>query len=93
MELIPAPVRCTGLSLAYNASVRWFGGTTPLIATWLIAQTGDPISPAYWVALASAVSLLAAILMRETRPETKGEPLPTGRAGVIVLRKERDLER
>ncbi len=82
VELIPAPVRCTGLSLAYNASVGWFGGTTPQIATWLIAQTGDPISPAYWVALASAVSLLAAILMRETRPETKGEPLPTGRAPV-----------
>lgn len=34
----------TGLAFAYNASVGWFGGTTPLIAAMLIAQTGDPIS-------------------------------------------------
>ena len=81
VELIPAPVRCTGLSLAYNAAVGWFGGTTPLIATWLITQTGDPISPAYWVAAASLVSLLAAIfLIRETRPLTEGGSEPAGRA-------------
>lgn len=42
----------TGLAFAYDASVGWFGGTTPLIAAMLIAQTGDPISPSYWVALA-----------------------------------------
>ena len=39
VELIPAPVRCTGLAFAYNASIGWFGGTTPLIATWLITPT------------------------------------------------------
>ncbi len=68
VELIPAPVRCTGLAFAYNASVGWFGGTTPLIATWLIAVTGNPISPGYWVAAAGTVSLVTAIfLVRETR--------------------------
>jgi MHS family proline/betaine transporter-like MFS transporter len=68
VELIPAPVRCTGLAFAYNASVGWFGGTTPLIATWLITTTDNPIAPAYWVSLAGTVSLLSAIfLMRETR--------------------------
>ena len=75
VELIPEPVRCTGLSLAYNTSVGWFGGTTPLIATWLIAQTGDPISPAYWVMLAGSVSLLAAIfLLPETKPSAIEQP-------------------
>jgi len=68
VELIPAPVRCTGLAFAYNASVGWFGGTTPLIATWLIAATGNPIAPGYWVAAAGTVSLLTAVfLVRETR--------------------------
>jgi hypothetical protein len=34
----------------------------------LIAWTGNPIAPTYWVAAAARVSLLAAILlMRETR--------------------------
>jgi MHS family proline/betaine transporter-like MFS transporter len=68
VEMMPASIRCTGLAFAYNASVGWFGGTTPLIAAWLIARTGDPIAPGYWVAVAAGVSLVAAIvLMRETR--------------------------
>ena len=69
VEMIPEPIRCTGLSLAYNTSVGWFGGTTPLIATWLIVQSGDPISPAYWVMAAGSLSLFAAMfLMPETKP-------------------------
>lgn len=68
VELVPAPIRCTGLAFAYNASVGWFGGTTPLIAAWLISETGDPVSPGYWVTAAAGISLLATIfLMRETR--------------------------
>ena len=67
VELIPAEVRCTGLAFAYNASIGWFGGTTPLIAAWLITAPGNPVAPAYWIALAAAVSLLTAIfLVRET---------------------------
>jgi MFS transporter, MHS family, proline/betaine transporter len=68
VELMPAAVRCTGLAFAYNASIGYFGGTTPLIAAWLITATGNPIMPAYWVAAAAAVTLLTAILLvRETR--------------------------
>jgi len=68
VELMPAAVRCTGLGFAYNASIGWFGGTTPMIAAWLINTTGNPITPAYWVAATGAVSLLTAIfLVSETR--------------------------
>ena len=68
VELMPVAVRCTGLAFAYNASIGWFGGTTPLIAAWLITTTGNPIIPAYWIAATGAVSLLTAIfLVRETR--------------------------
>ena len=67
VELIPAAVRCTGLAFAYNASIGWFGGTTPMIATWLITSTGNPIMPAYWIAATGAISLLTAIfLVHET---------------------------
>jgi MFS transporter, MHS family, proline/betaine transporter len=67
VELIPKPVRCTGLAFAYNASIGCFGGTTPMIATWLIASTGNPIAPAYWIAAAGIVTMLTAIfLIRET---------------------------
>ena len=68
VEMMPAPIRCTGLAFAYNASIGWLGGTTPLIAAWMIVETADPIAPGYWVAAAGGVSLLAAlVLMRETR--------------------------
>ncbi len=71
VELMPAAVRCTGLAFAYNASIGWFGGTTPLIAAWLIQSSGTPFMPAYWVAVTGLVSLLTAIfLIRETRFQT-----------------------
>ncbi|HNP60715.1 MAG TPA: MFS transporter [Nitrospirales bacterium] len=67
VELIPAPVRCTGLAFAYNLSIGVFGGTTPLMAAWLISATGNPIMPAYWIAMGGAVTLLTSIfLIRET---------------------------
>ena len=70
VELIPAPIRCTGLAVSYNASIGYFGGTTPLIAAWLITVTGNPIAPAFWVAACGAVTLFTAIfLIRETRFE------------------------
>jgi len=68
VELIPAAVQCTGLAFAYNASIGWFGGTTPMIAAWLIATTGNPIMPAYWVAATAAITLLTAIFFV---PETR----------------------
>lgn len=68
VELMPCSVRCTGLAFAYNAAVGLFGGLTPLIVTWLLAKTGDPIAPAYWVTAATTVSLLTAVIFyRETR--------------------------
>jgi MFS transporter, MHS family, proline/betaine transporter len=68
VELVPSAVRCTGLAFAYNASIGCFGGSTPLIAAWLINSTGNPIMPAYWIAAAASVSLLTIVfLTRETR--------------------------
>lgn len=55
------------------ASIRYFfGGTTPLIASLLNSTTGDPISPAWWIAFAGLVSLLTAILLI---PETRYKSL------------------
>ena len=68
VELMPSAVRCTGLAFAYNASIGFFGGTTPMISAWLINTTGNPITPAYWVAASGAVSLLTVLfLIPETR--------------------------
>ena len=68
VELMPSAVRCTGLAFAYNAAIGYFGGTTPMLAAWLIATYGNPILPGYWVAIAASISLLTTIfLIKETR--------------------------
>ena len=58
VEMIHPSVRCTGLAFAYNASMGLFGGTTPLIAAWLISYSNNPIAPAYWLVFANLLSLL-----------------------------------
>ncbi len=75
VELLPSNVRCTGLAFAYNASVGVFGGLTPLIVTWLLAETGDPIAPAYWIAAMSLLSLITVLFFyRESRHVELLEP-------------------
>ena len=67
VELMPAAVRCTGLAVAFNVAEGYFGGTTPLIATWLIAQTGNPLLPGAWVAFSGLCTLITACAFtRET---------------------------
>jgi MFS family permease len=66
-ELIPTAIRSTTLSLVYAIAATVFGGTTQLVVTWLMAATGDPVSPAWYIAATSAISLVAMALLPETR--------------------------
>jgi hypothetical protein len=43
-EQFPVETRTVGVALAFSISPMIFGGFAPFIATWLIAQTGDPLS-------------------------------------------------
>ena len=61
VELMPQAVRCTGLALAFNVAEGYFGGTTPLIASWLVSSSGNPLLPGCWVALAGAITLITAL--------------------------------
>lgn len=66
-ELMPIAIRSTGTSLIYAISATLFGGTTQFVITWLLASTGDPLSPAYYLAVTSVISLLAMLMLPETR--------------------------
>lgn len=57
VELFPIEVRYTGMSLAYNFTAAFFGGTTPMVATWLIAHTGDNTAPSFYVIACAVVTL------------------------------------
>ncbi|MCW5889912.1 MAG: MFS transporter [bacterium] len=66
-ELFPARVRCSAVSIGYNLALAIFGGTTPLVATWLIHATGDPLAIAWYLMAAAAVSLGVILGLRETK--------------------------
>lgn len=66
VEILPAAVRCSALSIGYNLCLGLIGGTTPMVATYLIARTHDDLSPAYYLMAAAAVSLMTIVGLRET---------------------------
>ncbi len=73
VELFATRVRYSGFSIGYNICVAGFGGTTPYVVTWLTAQTGNPVAPAYYVVVAAVISLLTILTLRENarRPLSK----------------------
>lgn len=62
LEAFPRQHRATGMSVMYSAGVTLFGGFAPLIVTWLIATTGSPMAPAWYLICASSISLVALML-------------------------------
>ena len=64
-EMFPTRVRYTGLSVSYGFAVVLFGGFAPLISTWLVAVTGNPLAPAFYIMAGGAISALAILSMRE----------------------------
>jgi MFS family permease len=49
IEAFPAKIRYTSFSLPYHIGNGWFGGTLPLIASFLAEQTGNIYAGLYWV--------------------------------------------
>jgi MFS transporter, MHS family, proline/betaine transporter len=65
-ELAPWRVRCSVLSVAYNLGVALLGGTTPLVAAWLMVKTGMMLAPAWYLAGAGVLSLIGALFLPRT---------------------------
>ena len=58
-EQFPVTTRAVGIAFSYSMSASIFGGFAPFVATWLIVQTGDPLSPAYYLMSTALLSVLA----------------------------------
>ena len=67
-ELAPWRVRCTVLSISYNFGVALLGGTTPLLAAWLVSRTGFTLAPAVYLAASGALSFIGALALPKTMP-------------------------
>jgi MFS family permease len=72
VELFPARIRYTSLSLPYHIGNGWFGGFLPTIAFAIVAATGDIYSGLWYPVIGAAVTVVIGVpFMRET--DTKAE--------------------
>ena len=65
-ELAPWRVRCTVLSVGYNVALALLGGTTPMVAAWLMARTHASLAPAVYLSGAAALSFIGALSLPGT---------------------------
>ncbi len=68
VELFPPAVRSTGFGLLYAVAISAFGGTAQIVFTALIRWTGDPVSPAWYLALVNLLCVGAAWILMRRRP-------------------------
>ena len=67
--LFPPETRVTAGNLAYNTAQVSFGGTAPLVALWLISQTGNHLAFGYVQAAIALLSLVFVLLAYPRRPQ------------------------
>lgn len=62
-EVFPTELRNSGVGFAYNLAAACFGGLAPMIATALIAGTGNVLSLAGFIIVADIITILTAIFL------------------------------
>jgi MFS family permease len=72
VEMFPARVRYTSLSIPYHIGSGYFGGFLPFINQYIVAKTGDPLAGLWYTIGVTAVALLIVSL---AVPETSGKEL------------------
>ena len=78
--MFPTKIRYTSMSLPYHIGNGWFGGMLPLLATAVVAATGDIYAGLWYPIIVAVMTLvIGAIFLRDT----KGVDIRTG-SGVAI---------
>jgi MHS family proline/betaine transporter-like MFS transporter len=64
VEAFPTKIRNSAISATTNLSGPIFGGTAPLIVTFLIDMTGSTMIPAFYLTAGAVISLIALMKIR-----------------------------
>jgi MFS family permease len=72
-ELFPTRFRYSGASLAYQGTSILAGSPAPIVAVWLLKTYGSSVPISVYVAVAGAISVVAALVARETRGKSLAE--------------------
>jgi MFS family permease len=68
VELFPTRIRYTSLSLPYHIGAGFFGGMLPLLATAIVAATGNIYNGLWYpIVVAAMTAVVGGLLLRDTR--------------------------
>ena len=68
VELFPARIRYTSLSIPYHIGTGYFGGFLPFISQYIVARSGDPFGGLWYTFAVVAVAFVVTLV---ALPETK----------------------
>jgi MFS family permease len=80
VEMFPTKIRYTSMSLPYHIGNGWFGGMLPLLATAVVAATGDIYAGLYYPIGVAVMTLVIGLIFLK---DTKGVDITTG-SGVAI---------
>ncbi len=72
VEMFPARIRYTSLSIPYHIGTGFFGGFLPLISQYIVSRTGNPFSGLWYTIGVVAMALIVTFFWL---PETSGKNL------------------
>jgi len=72
VEMFPARIRYTSLSVPYHIGTGYFGGFLPFISQYIVARTGDPFAGLWYTIGVVAMALVVTFFWL---PETVGKNL------------------
>jgi MFS family permease len=67
-ESFPPSMRCLSVGLIYAVAISIFGGTAQFVVAWLVHATHQPMAPAYYRFVASAIGIAAMFVLPESAP-------------------------
>ena len=66
-EMFPTRMRYSGVSMGYQVTALFAGSWAPLIGAWLLREYDAWMPIAFYICGAAAISLVSALVMRETK--------------------------
>ncbi len=80
VEMFPTKIRYTSMSLPYHIGNGWFGGMLPLLATAVVAATGNIYNGLWYPIIVSVMTLVVGLVFLR---DTRGVDISTG-SGVAI---------
>ncbi|WP_438766772.1 MFS transporter [Kushneria sp. TE3] len=87
-EQFPTRVRYTASALCYNMAYTIFGGTAPLMATWLISLTGYSLAPAFYLIAIAVLAFIGGSRLPESAHRVLNDDEATWHAQSVPLKRK-----